>query len=533
MAHDLVFESARSGAGMVATPHLQATEAGRAVLEEGGNAVEAALAAAAALAVVCPHTSQLGGDGVWLIRDPAGRVTTIDAAGPAGEGASALFFRERGHDEIPAYGSLAVLTVPGQVGGWLLAQEAASAYGGRMPMRRLLESAIEQARAGVTVSPSQHRASVNAQVERDAVPGFRAAFLEPDGKVPAVGTVLPCERLADTLAQLARAGLDDFYRGEVAREIAADLKRAGSPLTRADLRTYRALTRPPLKLKLPDMALWAAPPPSQGLTTLLTLALFGRLGVTRMESVAHLHGLVEAGKRAVRMGEAAITHPTLLSPDPADLLTPEALAREAAAIDPKRALPWPHRDGIGAAAGGAAWIGAADKNGVMVSYLQSLHSSFGAGLVLPSTGVLMHNRGAAFSLDPRALNPLQPGRRPPVTLSPGLAALPDGRVIAFGASGGEGSPQTEAAVLTRYAFGMPLGRAIAAPRWRLEGGLRLEEGIDEALAEQLASVGHDVEIDTAPRRDLMGHAGAVVLHPGKVGLEGAHDPRGDGGAGGI
>lgn len=533
MAHDRVYESTRAGSGMVATPHWQATEAGRAVLEEGGNAVEAALAAAATLAVVCPQVNQLGGDGLWLIRDPRGRVACIDAAGPAGEEAQASFYRERGHDEIPSRGPLAALTVPGQVGGWLLAQEAASAFGGRMPVRRLLESAIEHARSGISVSPSQHRATLEALAELDAVAGFRAAFLEPDGKVPAVGTVQPCERLADTLAQLSRAGLDDFYRGEVAREVAADLARAGSPVTRADLRVYRALTRPPLTLKLPDMALWAAPPPAQGLTTLLTLALFARLGVSRGESFDHLHGLIEAGKRAMRSGEAAITDPTILSPDPADFLTSEALAREAAAIDPKRALPWPHRAGTGPVPGGAAWIGAADKSGVMVSYLQSLHSTFGAGLVLPSTGVLMANRGAAFSLDPRALNPLRPGRRPPLALSPGLALLADGRVIAFGASGGEGQPQTDGAVLSRYLLGMPLGSAIAAPRWRLGAGLHIEAGIDESIAEKLASAGHDVEIIPESFSDRMGHAGAVILHPGKAGLEGAHDPRADGGASGV
>ncbi|MDQ0346975.1 gamma-glutamyltransferase family protein [Ancylobacter vacuolatus] len=541
MAHDRVYESTRAGSGMVATPHWQATEAGRAVLEEGGNAVEAALAAAATLAVVCPQVNQLGGDGLWLIRDPRGRVACIDAAGPAGEEALASFYHERGHDEIPARGPLAALTVPGQVGGWLLAQEAASAFGGRMPARRLLESAIEHARVGISVSPSQHRATLESRAELDAIPGFRASFLEPDGKAPAVGTVQHCERLADTLAQLARAGLDDFYRGEVAREVAADLARAGSPVTRTDLRVYRALTRRPLTLKLPDMALWAAPPPAQGLTMLLTLALFARLGITRVESAAHLHGLIEAGKRAVRIGAAAITEPTVLSPDPADFLTPEALAREVAAIDPKRTLPWPQGAGRGstpfatpfATSGGAAWIGAADKSGVMVSYLQSLHSTFGAGLVLPSTGVLMHNRGAAFSLDPRALNPLQPGRRPPLALSPGLALLADGRVIAFGASGGEGQPQTDAAVLSRYLFGMPLGAAIAAPRWRLRAGLQIEAGIDEAIAEQLASAGHDVEIIPESFPDMMGHAGAVILHPGKAGLEGAHDPRSDGGASGV
>ncbi|WP_428032285.1 gamma-glutamyltransferase family protein [Ancylobacter sp.] len=537
MAHDRLHESARAGAGMVATPNALATEAGRAVLEEGGNAVEAALAAAATLAVTCPHLCQLGGDGVWLIRDPAGRVTAIDAAGPVGASVTPSFYRERGHDELPARGPLAALTVPGQVGGWALAQEAAQAFGGRMPLRRLLESAVEHARAGIAVSPPLYRASLATHAALEAIPGFRAGFLTPDGKVPAVGVVLPCERLADTLAQLAGAGLDDFYRGDVAREMAADLERAGSPLTRADFRAYRAATRRPLTVKLPEMELWSSPPPTQGLATLLILALFARAGVSRPEGAAHVHGLVEATKRAFGVRDGLMSERELLLHDPADAFTPEALAREAAAIDPKRAAPWSHR----AMPGAAAWLGAADRSGIMVSYIQSNHGTFGAGLVLPATGVLIHNRGTTLSLDPRAKNALAPGRRPLCTPAPGLARLPDGRVVVFGASEGDGQPQTDAAVISRYAlFGLPLGEAIAAPRWRLgrEGSadpvnLRIEGAFDGAIAEQLAVAGHDVEMLAEPASDLVGHAGAVVLHPGKGGLEGAHDPRADGDAAGI
>ncbi|WP_018388603.1 gamma-glutamyltransferase family protein [Ancylobacter sp. FA202] len=537
MAHDLVHESARAGAGMVASPHWLATEAGRAVLEEGGNAVEAALAAAATLAVVHPHMAQLGGDGFWLIRDPSGRVGYIEAAGAAGAQATIPFYRERGHDEIPPRGPLAALTVPGQVGGWMLAQEAAHAFGGKMPMRRLLEAAIEHARAGNTLSPSLYRASLATGAELDAIPGFRAAFLTPDGTVPAVGTVRPCERLADTLGQLAGAGLEDFYRGDVGREIAADLERAGSPLTRADLRAYRAVTRLPLTVKLPEMELWSSPPPTQGLATLLILALFARAGVSRPDGVAHVHGLVEATKRAFGVRDGLMTERDLLLHDPADAFTAEALAREAAAIDSKRAAPWSHR----AMPGAAAWVGAADRSGVVVSYIQSNHGVFGAGLVLPATGLLMHNRGTGFSLDNRAKNVLAPGRRPPCTPAPGLARLPDGRVVAFGATGGDGQPQTDAAIISRYAlFGVPLGEAIGAPRWRLgrEGSadpinLHLEGAFDGGLAEQLASAGHDVEIIPESFSDMMGHAGAVILHPGKTGLEGAHDPRSDGGASGV
>lgn len=531
MAHDQVHESARAGAGMLATPHPQATEAGRAVLEEGGNAVEAALAAAAALAVACPHLGGLGGDGLWLIRNPAGRVTVIDAAGPAGAFADAAFYRTRDFDELPRRGALAALTVPGAVGGWMRAQEAARAHGGRMPMRRLLEAALEQARAGRTVSPGQFRAATQARAELDAVPGFRAAFLAADGTVPEPGTHQPCARLADTLEHLALAGLDDFYRGDVAREMAVDLQQAGSPLTRADFTAYAARTRPALSLKLPGLTLWAPPPPTLGLVTLLTLALFSRLGITETEGFAPVHGLIEAGRRAQEIATPALTDSIVLSADPADLLAPEALARAAAGIDLRRAAPAPRRTAASNDIGGA-WIGAADQNGLVVSCLSSLHAPFGCGLVLPATGVLMNNSGTAFTLDLRALAPLHPGRRPPVTLSATLAVLADGRVIGVG-SGGDSPALTEALVLSRYLAGAPLANALAAPRWRRDERLRLEAGFDEQLADRLAAAGHDVEIIGVPFSDAMGCAGAVVRHPGTAGLEGAHDPRGEGGADGV
>ncbi len=537
MGHGSIHESVRAGAGMVATPHHLATEAGRAVLEEGGNAVEAALAAAAAIAVVYPHMNHLGGDGFWLIRDARGRVAYVEAAGPAGARASRAFYRDRGHDAIPARGPLAALTVPGQVDGWRLAGEIATALGGRMPVRRLLEAAIAHARAGAPVTASQHRLTAQARAELAAVPGFAAVFLDAEGEAPAIGAPLRQERLADTLEHLARAGLTDFYRGDVAREMAADLERAGSPVTRKDIAGFEAVRRPPLTVALPTLRLWGSPPPTQGLATLMILALFDGLGVKEPESFAHVHGLVEATKRAFLIRDRVVTDYDRVREEPAALLTARALEREAAAIDMARAAPWPRAG----APGDTIWLGAADRHGTLVSYIQSIYWDFGSGLVLPGTGVLMQNRGISFSLDPAALNPLEPGRRPFHTLNPALAELADGRLVAFGCMGGEGQPQTNAAVMSRYAlFGQPLGEAVARPRWLLGQAwgapsttLKLEAGIDGALAEQLERAGHEVEMLGAAEADTFGHAGAVVIHPAKGGLEGTHDPRSDGGAAGV
>lgn len=531
----LVQESFRAGVGVVAAPHRLAVEAGRAVIAEGGNAIEAALAAAMTIAVVYPHMTHMGGDGFWLIREPSGRVRYIEACGYAGARATRRLYLDAGYHEIPARGPLAALTVPGQVGGWMLALEAAKAFGGRLPASRLLEPAIRHAREGVPVSRSQEQLATDKLAELKDVPGFADTFLI-DGKVPKTGAIQRFPRLAETLEQLAHAGLDDYYRGDVGREIAADLDRLGSPVTRADLEAYGAVTREPLSLTLGDMRVWSSAPPTQGLATLMILGIFDRLGVAEPESLAHVHGLVEATKRAFLVRDRVVTDHDRLKHDMAAFLAPGALEREAARIDMRRALPWPQP----AARGDTIWLGAADKSGLAVSYIQSIFWEFGCGLVLPATGIVMQNRGSSFSLDPAAANPLEPGRRPFHTLNPCMAELKDGRIVGFGSMGGEGQPQTNAAVLTRYArYGVPLGEAIERPRWVLGRtwgsdvvSLRLEARFDSALIDDLARAGHDVEVLNEDFSDYMGHAGAVVIHP-RGGVEGAHDPRADGGAAGL
>jgi gamma-glutamyltranspeptidase/glutathione hydrolase len=212
------------------------------------------------------------------------------------------------------------------------------------------------------------------------------------------------------------------------------------------------------------------------------------------------------------------------------------LAGEAMKIDRRKAAAWP----LSPNAGDTIWMGAADTSGLVVSYIQSLYWEFGSGCVLPRTGVLMQNRGASFSLQPGALNFLTPGRLPFHTLNPALAVLADGRVMAYGCMGGDGQPQTQAAVFTRYAdFRQTLPEAIDRPRWvlgrtwgALRTALRVEQRFDGQLIETLAAAGHDIDVLSEPYSDVMGHAGAVVLHPNGS-CEGAHDPRADGGAAGV
>jgi oxamate amidohydrolase len=519
--------------GVAAAPHHAAVEAGRAILAEGGNAIEAMIAMAATIAAVYPHMNHIGGDGFWLIRERSGRVRAVMGAGVAGVRASGELYRE--HDTIPPRGPLAALTVPAAIAGWALAHEAAKAHRGRLPLDMLLGDAIHRAREGYTVTRSQARLSAEKLAELKDVPGFAAAFL-PDGKPPAEGATLKQSALAATLDQLAHAGLDDFYRGDVGREIAADLEAIGSPVTRADLVACRAELADPLAVRISAGTLYNTPPPTQGLASLIILALFDRLRVRDAEGFDHVHGIVEATKRAFRVRDRAVTDPAHLPHPPERCLDASFLDAEAARIDRRRAAPWPARAGDG----DTIWMAAADSSGLVVSYIQSLYWEFGSGCVLPRTGVLMQNRGASFSLDKDAVNPLAPGRKPFHTLNPALAALADGRVLAYGAMGGDGQPQSQAALFTRHVlFGQPLEQALDRPRWllgRTWGStvtkLRFESRFDAELIDRLLSAGHDVEMMPEAYSDIMGHAGAVVLHPDGT-LEGVHDPRADGGAAGV
>jgi gamma-glutamyltranspeptidase/glutathione hydrolase len=520
--------------GVTCAPHHAAVEAGRLVLAGDGNAIEAMIAMAATTAAVYPHMSHVGGDGVWLIREPSGRVRAILGIGRAGADARHELYRE--YETIPARGPLAALTVPGAVAGWSLALEAARAYGGRMPLADLLTEASRHASQGYAVSRSQARLTAEKLFELESVPGFAQTFLA-EGKPPDAGRTMKQPALAAMLDHLAHAGLDDFYRGDIGREIARDLERLGSPVTRADLERTRASIAEPLSVASDAGTLFNTPPPTQGLASLMILALFERLDVREAEGFDHIHGLVEATKRAFRVRDARITDPGRMEHPPERCLQAQFLDGEAAKIDRCKAAPWPPRPST---LGETVWMGSADASGLVVSYLQSLYWEFGSGVVLPATGVLMQNRGASFSLASGALNLLEPGRLPFHTLNPALAELADGRTMAYGTMGGDGQPQTQAAIFTRHAvFHQPIDRAIDAPRWLLgrtwgaeRATLRMEDRFDGNLVDRLVSAGHDVEMLSEPYSAVMGHAGAVLVNPSGT-LEAAHDPRADGGADGI
>ncbi len=525
--------SVRSRAAMVTAPHHLAAQAGLAVMREGGNAIEAMLAAAATIAVVYPHMNAIGGDGFWLIAEPGETPVGIDACGPAAAMADTDFYAAQGvRGAIPPRGGLAALTVAGTIAGWEAAHGLARAAGGRLPLDRLLADAIHHAREGVVITDSMAALTEAKQGELADVSGFADTFLI-EGRAPEPGDALRQPRLAETLDQLARAGLRDFYDGDIARSLANDLEAAGSPVRLGDLEGFAARRVTPISVALNVGTVYNMPPPTQGLASLLILAIYERLRAEVPESFDHVHHIVEATKRAFLIRDAHVTDPRFASAAPADFLTPERIAAEADAIDTERAAPWPAPEPGGK---DTIWMGAVDADGRAVSFIQSIYWEYGSGVVSPATGVLWQNRGISFSLDPSAANPLQPGRKPFHTLNPALARLSDGRVMTYGAQGGDGQPQTQAAVFSRYAMhGAPLQQALSAPRWLLgrtwgeeSASLKIEDGFGDDLIARLRDAGHVVEV--AERfAQIMGHAGAIVRHPDGT-LEGASDPRSDGAA---
>ncbi|HXT06893.1 MAG TPA: gamma-glutamyltransferase [Roseiarcus sp.] len=516
----------------VAAPHSLAAEAGRDILLQGGNAIEAMVATAASIAVAYPHMNAIGGDGFWIIREPRGKVRAIEACGFAGQKATIAAYEAIGG--LPTRGPKAALTVPGAIGGWKIALELAAALGGRLPLGDLMARAISQAREGVPISASEQRSQPRDGLALYDVPNFRAAYFQDDAP-PKAGALRKQGKLGETLAQLVHAGLDDFYRGDIAREIAADLDAAGSPVTRTDLKAYEARWREPLSIKTRDATLYNTPVPTQGLASLMILGIYELLGVRDVDSVEHAHALIETTKRVFAHRDRACVDFEVATADFDFLLSPAAFAAEAARIDMSRAAPWP----LAPEQGDTIWMGAIDKDGLAVSYIQSLYWEYGSGLNLPRTGVLMQNRGIAFSLDPASPRALKPGRRPFHTLNPALAVFPDGRVMPYGAMGGDGQPQFQAQVFTRIAAGQSLAKAVAAPRllWGRTWGadsvtVKVEAAYDDALAAGLARRGHEVERMPAHRQDSFGHAGALRRALNGA-IEATHDPRSDGGAFGV
>jgi gamma-glutamyltranspeptidase len=521
--------AARGSTGMVATPHSLASAAGLAALRRGGSAVDAAIVANAVLCVVYPHMAGLGGDGFWLIHEEGRGVQALNASGPAAALATVDYYRERGHgDAIPERGALAALTVPGAVDGWRLAHERH----GRLDWDALFHDAIRYAREGVAVSRSLGRwleRGVHGSSPRPLAPQ-----LQPE--------------LASTLETVARLGArHGFYEGVVAERMGRALERAGSPLRPTDLARFSARWVEPLSADYRGYTAYELPPNTQGFAALQILALLDGFDVAGWGdgSAHYYHHMAEVVKLAFADRDGWLADPDfidipldrLLSPDYVRerraLIDPER-AREMAAVEPGVAPPGGGR-GRGQAGGDTCYFCVVDDRGMAVSAIQSIYHAFGSGFVAGDTGVLLQNRGVAFELDAAHPNALEPGKRPAHTLIPAMLLRDGAPYLVYGTMGGEGQPQTHAALVTRVVdFGYDVQRAIEAPRWvmgRTWGApsrdLWLEGRIGDHVARELARRGQPVRT-VADWDEMMGHAQAIRVDREHGLLKGGADPRGDG-----
>jgi len=507
-------------------PHYAASQVGQNILQQGGTAIEAMVAAAASISVVYPHMNSLGGDGFWLISEPNKPPIGIDASGTAAKRADLNFYA--GQQEIESRGPRACLNMAGAVAGWKKALDISHSWQPALKLAQLLSPAIGQAEWGIEVTQSLQNASEKTFDELHTLAHFEQFLIK--GKSLRKGKILKLPKIAQTLKTLVNNGLDDFYQGDIARMLAEDLCAVGSPIQLSDFADYQAQQVVPLSVNTSVAKLYNLPAPTQGVASLIILALFDKVQHQATTEVEFIHLLVECTKQAFIVRDAVLTDPSRLMMPLEHYLQEEQLNHLAKKVRLNKVLPWPHIT----KPGDTVWMGACDQEGRMVSYIQSTYWEFGSGVVSPQTGIVWNNRGTSFSLQADHLQQLKPGLKPFHTLNPAFAELKDGRRLSYGTMGGEGQPQTQAAVFSRFVYHQQtLSAAIAESRWLLgrswgndSHNLRIEEDIPQDVIQQLCTKGHQV-VSVAACNELMGHAGAIVLRPDKS-VAAATDPRSDG-----
>jgi gamma-glutamyltranspeptidase/glutathione hydrolase len=519
---------ARGTRGMVATPHPQATLAGIDVLRRGGNAVDAAIAANAVLTVVYAACCGIGGDAFWLIYDPKSReAVSYNGTGRTPKAASLERLRGPNGPVLPQRGALSV-TVPGAVRSW---EDVGREHGTR-GLDELLAPAEAYARDGYVVGDvaAAYFAAGTALLEADRE--AERVFLGHG--VPRAGEVVRNADLAATLATIRARGADGFYAGRVAERIVRTLNARGNPMSLDDLAAHRTERTQPLRIAWNGRELLAHPPNSQGATMLMAM---GMLEADRnVDEPTWNHLAIEAMKCAIGERNANFADPAFHDCGIAATLTAQRLAQLRATLDPQRARATasaPDR-------GDTIFLCVVDENGGAVSLIESLFMGFGSGIVAQDTGIVLHNRGAYFSVVPGHPNVYAGGKRPLHTLSPPMV-LRDGRPeLVFGTMGGDGQPQIQVQLLHQiYDRGMNVQQALDMPRWifgrhRIDGradigaadSVIVESRMDPHITAALRECGHVVH-EIGAYRNEMGHAHAIAIDADRGTLAGGGDPRAD------
>lgn len=508
---------------VVATSQPLAAQAGLRMLLAGGNAADAAIAAAITLTVVEPTMNGIGSDAFCLIWDGK-RLEGLNASGRSPQAWSLERFH--GRTSMPTEGWDAV-TVPGAVSAWV----ALSRRFGRLPFARLFEPAIGYARAGFAVSPTVARQWELQTPRLREQPGFAAAFL-PDGRPPRAGEIFRVQGQAQTLEEIANTGGESFYRGGLAERIAAFGKTHGAALTVSDLAAHRADWVEPVTMAYRDVALHEIPPNGQGLAALMALGILDQFNLEGMaaDSAESFHLQIEAMKLAFADAYRYVADPAAMELPASRLLDREYLARRAKQIDLRRAADPSHGSPAGSE---TVYLTAADAEGMMVSYIQSNYMGFGSGVVVPDTGISLQNRGAGFSLQPGHPNVLAGGKRPFHTIIPGFLSRDGHPLMSFGVMGGDMQPQGHVQMTVRMvAFGQNPQAAADAPRWKIarDGSVLLEHAVPEATAAGLAERGHRVVRAVPGNLDF---GAAQLIQRMEDGYLAASEPRRDGQAVGF
>ena len=520
--------------GMIATSQSLASAAGLKVLQDGGNAIDAAVTAAGVLAVVEPSMNGVGGDLFALVHDGrTGRVHALDASGRAPVAATPAEFARRGLGEMPADGPLTV-DVPGVVSGW----QALLTRFGTLTMAQALAPAIRHARDGFPVAElvANEWAAAASRLARD--PAAAATFL-PDGTPPRMGALFANPRLARSLALIAEGGAEVFYRGPIAAAIAADMRARDGLLTAADFAAHAAEWVEPIQTRYRGVDVHEMPPSTQGIVALEMLNILEGFDVPALghNSADALHVVAEAKKIAFADRGAWLADRAHMPAEAiALMLSKDYAASRRRDIDMRRArthaagtLPGATGAGVDFAGrdhGDTIYLACADGHGNVVSFSQSIFASFGAGIVAGDTGITLHNRGAGFVLTPGHPNQVGPAKRPLHTLVPAMI-LRDGRPwVAFGVMGGDNQAQAHAQVVMNLVdHGLHVQAAGEAARMRHMGTeLALESAIGPGVRASLESRGHTLRDG---RAQMGGYQGVMIDAETGV-LLGGSDPRKDG-----
>ncbi|MCF2938162.1 gamma-glutamyltransferase [Paenibacillus alkaliterrae] len=513
---------------MVVSPHYLATAAGARILEQGGNAFDAAVAVSACLAVVYPHMTSLGGDSFWLgYHHSEGKVRGYNASGRSG--CKANIGAYAGLAAIPHRGVGSIVTVPGMVDGW----DAVHREYGRLTWAQVLAPAIDYAGNGFPMSEDQYANTVHNEAVLARALETADIYL-PGGQAVKPGIRFKQPALAGTLRRLAEHGRDEFYKGETAKEIVSFLGRHDGLLTADDFADHRGDWVTPVEGSYRGYSLYQMPPNSQGFSGIMALHILEQFNLRDIEHGSHDYYqlCVEALKLSFRDRNNYLSDPAFTNVPLEQLLDKGYAAKLAASIELNRASSV-QSEALGS---DTAYAAVVDEEGNSVSFIQSLYFEFGSGVVAGNTGILLQNRGSFFSLDPNHVNSLKPAKRTFHTLMPAMACREGKPAVLYGTQGGEGQPQTQTAIFTRMIdYGMNPQQAINEPRWvwgRTWGEptqeLKIEGRVSDEVLASLAAAGHLVR-KVKDFDGIMGHAHAI-LRDEQGFLQGGSDPRCDGAA---